>query len=131
MATSQTDDVLAIGRGFVGALERQAWGDLAAFFDAAVKFRALIPSGLRAADDREAAAKYLQKWFGDADQLILLSSEVRRMHDRLRISYLIREHEDRWYIVEQQAYCTIRDGHIQEMDLLCSGFRPEVTQEAF
>jgi hypothetical protein len=47
------------------------------------------------------------------------------MQDRVRVAYRIRAHEDRWYIVEQQAYCTIRDGQIKEMDLLCSGFRPE------
>ena len=112
-----------------GALERQAWDDLAEFFDSTVRFRALTPNGLRTAEDREAAAKYLQKWFGDADELVLLSSEVNPMHDRLHIRYLVREHEDQWYIVEQQAYCLIRDGHIREMDLLCSGFRPEVGKE--
>jgi hypothetical protein len=129
MATLQSNDPLEIGKGFVRALEHQAWEELAFFFDTAVQFRALIPGGLRVADNREAAAKYLRKWFGDADQLILLSSEVQRMHDRLHISYHIREHEDQWYIVEQQAYCTIRDGRITEMDLLCSGFRPEVSPE--
>ena len=129
MATLQSDDALEIGKGFIRALEHQAWEELATFFDSAAQFRALTPNGLRVADDGDTAAKYLRKWFGDADQLILLSSEVKRMHDRLHISYLIREHEDQWYIVEQQAYCTIRDGQIKEMDLLCSGFRPEVLPE--
>ena len=129
MITARTSDPLAIGRGFVAALEHQAWAELAACFDPNVQFRALIPSGLRSADNREAAAKYLQKWFGDADQLILQSSQVELMHDRIHITYRIREHEDQWYLVEQQAYCTIRDGQIQMMDLLCSGFRPETAPE--
>ena len=51
------------------------------------------------------------------------------MQDRVHIAYRIREHEDQWYLVEQQAYCTISDGLIQRMDLLCSGFRPEVARE--
>jgi hypothetical protein len=129
MMPSQTNDPLAIGRGFVAALERQAWEELAACLDPSVQFRALIPSGLRSADNREAAAKYLQRWFGDADQLILLSSQVEPMQDRIHITYRIREHEDQWYLVEQQAYCAIRDGQINMMDLLCSGFRPEIPQE--
>ena len=49
------------------------------------------------------------------------------MHDRVHITYRVRQHEDQWYLVEQQAYCTIRDGKINKMDLLCSGFRPEAT----
>jgi hypothetical protein len=65
-----------VGRKFVAALERQAWAELAGLLAPNVQFRALIPRGLRSADDREAAAKYLEKWFGDADQLILESSEV-------------------------------------------------------
>ena len=128
MATSQADDQLAVGRGFVAAIERQAWAELAALFDPTVQFRALIPKDLREADDRAAAANYLQRWFGDADQLVLVSSEVELMHDRVHITYRVREHEDQWYLVEQQAYCTIRDGKINKMDLLCSGFRPEATQ---
>jgi hypothetical protein len=126
MATSHADDQLAVGRGFVAALERQAWEELAGLLDPTVQFRALIPYGLREANDRDSAAKYLQKWFGDADQLVLQSSEVELMHDRVHIAYRIREHEDKWYLVEQQAYCTIRDGLIKQIDLVCSGFRPEV-----
>jgi hypothetical protein len=129
MVTVQTNDPLAIGRCFVAALEHQAWEELAACLDPTVQFRALIPSGLRNADNRETAARYLQKWFGDADQLILQSSQVDSIQDRIHITYRIREHEDQWYLVEQQAYCTIRDGKIKMMDLLCSGFRPEIPQE--
>lgn len=129
MAASPADDPLEVGRNFVVALERQAWEELAATFDPAVRFRALIPHGLRSADDRAGAVGYLQKWFGDADELILQSSEVERMRDRVHITYRIREHEDQWYLVEQHAYCTIVDGLIQKIDLLCSGFRPEAAPE--
>ena len=84
-----------------------------------------IPRGLRNADDRDGAAGYFQKWFGDADQLILLGSEVEAMHDRLHITYRFRAHEDQWYIVEQHTYCVVENGYIKQLDLLCSGFRPE------
>jgi hypothetical protein len=130
MVASPSDDRLAVGRGFVAALAHRAWPELAAFFDSAVQFRALIPHGLRSAHNREGAANYLQKWFGDADSLVLLSSQVELIQDRLHITYRIHEHEDQWYIVEQHAFCTIDDGHIKFMDLLCSGFRPEASQDA-
>jgi len=129
MATTSKDaNSVTIGQLFVAVLARQAWQELAACLDAAVQFRALIPGGLRTAGDRTSAAGYFQKWFGDADQLILIASLVQPMHDRLYITYRFRAHEDQWYIVEQQAYCIVQDGHIRQMDLLCSGFRPEATE---
>jgi len=128
MATiSKTYDSAAIGKVFVTALACQAWEELAACLGDPVRFRALTPGGLHTADDRASAAHRFQKWFGDADQLVLLALEVQPMHDRLHITYRFRAHEDQWYIIEQQAYCTVHDGHITQIDLLCSGFRPEIT----
>src|SRR5437867_7185587 len=126
-ATSKDVNSATTGKLFVAVLARQAWQELAACLDDSVQFRALIPSGLRTADDRASAASYFQKWFGDADQLVLMTSLVQPMHDRLHITYRFRAHEDQWYVVEQQAYCIVQDRHIKRMDLLCSGFRPEMT----
>jgi hypothetical protein len=127
---ADTDNAAPPGQALVDALSRQAWQELAACLDEAVQFRALIPGGLRSADDRDSAARYFQKWFGDADELVLVTSLVQPMHDRLYITYRFRAHEDQWYIVEQQAYCIVQDGRIKRIHLLCSGFRPEVTQSA-
>jgi len=126
--TSKAANSATTGKLFVAVLSRQAWQELAACLDEAVQFRALIPGGLRTADDRASTTNYFQKWFGDADQLVLMTSLVQPMHDRLHITYRFRAHEDQWYIVEQQAYCIVQDGHIKQIDLLCSGFRPEVTE---
>ena len=120
-----TSDSVAVGERFVLALSQQAWATLAECFHEDVKFNALIPPGLRMATDREATTEYLRQWFGDADQLLLLHSTVEPLEDRLHIAYRIRAHEDRWYVVEQHAYCTVRTGQIARMDLLCSGFQPE------
>ena len=130
MATPRDSlDPIATGQTLVAALARQAWEQLAGCLDDSVQFRALIPHGLRSADDRAGAASYFQKWFGDASELILLGSEVQVMHDRLHITYRFRAHEDQWYIVEQHAYCVVENGSIKRIDLLCSGFRPEAPLE--
>jgi len=92
MVTSEKDPSLDVGRRFIAALGRQSWDDLAGCLDPKVQFRAVTPKGFRTADDRAAAAGYLRKWFGDADQLALQSSDVELMHDRVRIAYRIREH---------------------------------------
>ena len=117
-------DADAVGQMFIGALARQDWAGLEACFGRDVQFRALTPNGLREATGAEPAAKYLRRWFGDADQMLLEASDVQPVQDRTRITYRFREHEDRWYEVEQQAYFTIKDDAIDRMDLLCSGFHP-------
>jgi hypothetical protein len=48
------------------------------------------------------------------------------MHDRFHMMYRFRAHEDQWYIVEQHAFCIVHDGEIKQINLLCSGFRPEI-----
>jgi SnoaL-like domain len=117
----------ATAQRFINALKSRAWDDLATCFHEQVRFNALIPPGLRTATDASAATNYLKQWFGDADQLELLSSSVKTIEDRVHIAYRFRAHEDRWYVVEQHVFCTVRDGHIDRMDLLCSGFRPDST----
>jgi hypothetical protein len=118
-------DAVAVCQRFVTAIAHRAWDDLAACLDDAVEFRALTPSGLRNADGRASAAGYLQDWFGEPDQLAHLSSDVRLIEDRLHVSYRFRAHKDRWYLIEQHAYCAVKRGKITHIDLLCSGFRPE------
>jgi hypothetical protein len=115
----------AVGVGFLQALERQDWEALESCFADDVQFRALVPPGLREGSSAASAAGYLKRWFGDADEIVLVGSEVRTVEDRLSISYRVRAHEDQWYVVEQAAYCDVREGRIQRMDLLCSGFHPE------
>jgi hypothetical protein len=118
-------DVEAVGARFLAAICSQEWEHVRSCFAPDVRFRALIPPGLREGEGAAAAAGYLRRWLGDANPLLLLESEVRRMQDRLAIRYRFRAREDRWYVVEQQMYCDVRDGRIERIDLLCSGFRPE------
>src|SRR5579862_8027801 len=104
--------ITTIGDRFITALNKQAWTELSTCFHENVRFNALIPPGLRTATEPVGATNYLKQWFGDADQLLLLSSNVEMVEDRLHISYRFRVHEDRWYVVEQHAYCTVCDEQI-------------------
>jgi|SRR5947209_226205 len=115
----------AIGDRFLAALSDQDWEALQNCFAGDTTFRALVPPGLREGADAAAAAGYFRRWFGDADELDLLASDVEQVEDRISIRYRFRAHEDRWYVVEQHAYCDVREGRIERMDLVCSGFRPE------
>ena len=108
-------DSVATGQRFVDAIAHRAWDELATYLDDAVQFRGLTGKGLFSADDRASAASHVKTWFGWLDQLALLSSEVQPMHDRLHISYRFRAHKDQWYLIEQQAYCSVQDGRIKQI----------------
>jgi hypothetical protein len=122
-------DAAATCQRLVTAIAYRDWDDLAACLDAAVQFRALTPSGLRTGDGRVSATSYFQDWFGEPDQLAHLSSDVRLIEDRLHVSYRFRAHKDRWYLIEQHAYCSFERGKITQIDLLCSGFRAEAPSD--
>ena len=125
MATApQVTDTESTGTRFVAALVRQDWTGVQACFETDAHFRALVPSGLREAENSASAAGHLRRWFGDADQLILLSAKAEEIEGRLSLSYRLHLRQDQWYIVEQRAYCDVVLGNIRCMDLLCSGFRP-------
>ena len=114
-----------IGEKFVSALIAQDFAALQECFAPEVRFRALVPKGVREAATAEEAAAWLRKWFGDSDQMELQASRAETVQDRLHISYKLHEHEaGEWFLIEQQAYCTVSDGLITDMALLCSGFRP-------
>lgn len=122
-ADESSRDMTVVGTRYLTALAQRDWAAVEAFFDAGLRFRALIPPGLREATDRATAVGHLRRWFGDADDLVVVSAEASALPDRLSLSYRFRVHEDgAWYVVEQRAYCVVSEGRIRGMDLLCAGF---------
>lgn len=125
-----TDESATCDR-FLQALAERDWQRLEALLDSKVRFHALVPgpnnSGeLRTSPDRAGTVRYLRNWFGGADHFEIQKSEVHRVASRYHFSYLIRYHdEDGWQIIEQRAYCDIRNGIVEELDLLCSGNMPD------
>jgi len=114
----------SIATAFLEALARQDWAVVQSLLDHSVAFRVLTPRALREADDDASAIAWLARWFGDADELTTLRSEVSAMHDRVSLSYRFRVHKDRWYVIEQRGYADVVNGKIMNLNLVCSGFRP-------
>lgn len=119
-------DLGTTGQSFLSAFATRDPDRIQACFAPQARFRALIPPGVCEATDAIGATNHLLDWFGGAYHFEILESEVGVVVDRLRISYRLRVHEaDGRQIFEQQAYCDVRDGRIEVMDLLCSGPRPD------
>ncbi len=123
--------LVALGESFLEALEEQDFGRLETLFAPQVRFRALVP-GICEGKTSGEATSWLRRWFGDADKFQVLQSAADQVFDRLYLRYRLRVHDagGGWQVLEQQAYCDVRDGRIADMWLLCSGFRPDAAGQS-
>lgn len=121
-----TSTILEIGQSFMAALSARDFHQLHDSFQEGVQFRALVPTGIRGGVGAEEAVAWLEHWFGEADEFQVIASTMEQVADRLHVSYRFRVFKNgEWQIVEQQAYCNVRDGLIDVMHLVSSGFRPD------
>ena len=124
MAVSAPD---AVAEELVAALAAQDWERLERCFAPDVRFFAAVPSQnpLRERVGAREVAEQLAAWFGDGDPLELVDSQHEGIADKLRISYRFRLFEEgAWHLVEQQAFCQVGEAGIEQIHLVCSGFRP-------
>ena len=109
----------------VAGIAAQDEAAIAACFAEDAQFRALNPPGLRERSGAAEVGALIARWYGDSTVLDHDETRTHQIGDRLRISYRFTGVEnDEPYVVEQHLFCTVRDGKIEQADLLCSGFRP-------
>jgi len=70
-------------------------------------------------------------WFGGTENFELVDATVGEVGGRLHLHWRLRLRAERlgpgWFTVEQQSYAdTGKDGRIAQLDLVCTGYRPEV-----
>ncbi len=126
MATMETMDerVELLGRGWIRAITEGAPDRLQEFCQPDIASSVLTPKRYVNLDNvADLVAKY-RLWFGECTDFQVLDSRVGMVGDRLGIFYslYLQEHGD-WYRIEQQLYGTLRDGRVERLHLLCSGFR--------
>lgn len=67
----------------------------------------------------------VNQWFGECTNFQLQASLIEPVGERLGIFYrFLLLDEGTWYNIEQQLYCTLLNGRIAQLHLLCSGFQP-------
>lgn len=118
-------DLEALAHDWVAAISRRDFDRLEGLLDPEVRFRALIPRGLREAGDPIGAVAWLRDWFGAADVYAMRSTDIALVGDRVRVTYRVDVHEDgEWLTVEQTMVGTGGTRGFARVDILCSGFRP-------
>lgn len=113
---------------FLDALTCQEFDRLAACFHPTVRARLLTPSALAMPRDAAGVADKFRQWFGACDVFTVEQAEAGVIGDAsachsIRYRLHLREH-GAWYACEQQVYGWVRDGLVERIDLLCSGFQP-------
>lgn len=125
--TATEKEAVSACEAFVAALADRDFEKLEACLQPQVRFRALVPSGLKERSGSAAAAAQLQAWFSEADRMQLLQKDVHPVSQRIHVSYRFREHysDGETEVIEQHVFCDVREGRIESIDILCSGFLPE------
>jgi len=83
----------------------------------------LTPNRMFTLDNAIDLVNKFRKWFGDATYFHVEDNRVNLAGQQMGIHYRFRLQElGSWYVVEQQLYCTMVDGRIAQLNLLCSGF---------
>ncbi len=117
---------IAAGEAFVDALAARDSQRLRAALHPEAHLRALVPSGFKESIGSGAVTARLESWFAEAERLTVVSKKVSHVSDRLRVQYRFDEHysDGDSEVIEQDAYCGVREGRIDSIDLLCSGHLP-------
>jgi hypothetical protein len=89
-----------------------------------VRLRALLPGGGIEAHGRDAVLSCFNDWFGSFDTVVLSDVAGDEVGDRVLVHYkLVLDPEENRRVLTQTLVCTLWDGLVGRMDLVCSGFR--------
>ena len=117
---------------FVNAIAARNYDRLQTCLGPQVRFRALIPPGLREREGARETARLIRSWFEGVDRLEVLDRGIKPIAHRAHLWYRLRAFypDGDPEVIEQNAYCEVEGGQITAMDLVCSGYLPEPGEDA-
>ena len=126
-ATSIVAEPMGPGRALIAALAAQDRTRIEACLRPNLRFRALVPAGLRERVGAPEAARLLHSWFAEAERVEIHEQEVVPFGGRLYLKYRFRERypDGDSDVIEQNAFADVEEGQIGALDLVCSGHLPE------
>ena len=131
MTTTMTHTSSAVARRLLHAIVSRDDLELHELLSDDIWMRAMLVRGTVEAHDAVGAVAMLQSWFGDAVELQTLHASTHSVGGREHLTYRLRLRpgwaSDTWHVIEQTGYARIRDGQVRRLDLVCTGFVPEVT----
>src|SRR5689334_11624933 len=108
-----------LGDGWIQAITNRTLDRLADFCHPMITGRLLIPPGLVTITNAADLIAEYRGWFGECSDFRVEASRVARVGEKLGIGYrfVLQDHGD-WYQIEQQLFCALRDGRVQQLYLL-------------
>jgi hypothetical protein len=89
-----------------------------------IRLRALLPGGPIEEHGRDAVLARFDDWFGSYDTVVLTDVAGDDVGDRVLVHYkLMFDPDADRRVLSQTVVCTLRDGLVGRMDLVCTGFR--------
>jgi hypothetical protein len=89
-----------------------------------IRLRALLPGGSIEEHGREAVLARFDDWFGRYDTVVLTDVAGDDVGDRVLVHYkLTFDPDGDSRVLTQTVVCSVYDGLVGRMDLVCSGFR--------
>jgi hypothetical protein len=89
-----------------------------------IRLRALLPGGSIEENGRDAVLGRFDDWFGSYDTVILSDVAGDDVGDRVVVHYkLTFDPDGERRVLTQTVVCSMYDGLVRRMDLVCSGFR--------
>lgn len=115
----------------VAALGARDFDGIAGRFTPDVRFSASLPREVLEASTPAGAAAAFRDWYGDAEELQLLSFASDRLGKATTFAFRFRARKSRgWSVIEQAGACELADGRIAAMRLACTGFQYEEAADA-
>jgi hypothetical protein len=125
--TVRVDSSASLGGSFADALATKDFDRIRGLLHPEIDFRGLTPRrNWQASDPDDVVNSVLRTWFEDTDEIEELEQvETDSFADRERVGYRFRiRNPEGLFRVEQQVYIGQRDGQIDWMRVVCSGYRP-------
>jgi hypothetical protein len=89
-----------------------------------VRLRALLPGGHLEELGRDAVLARYDAWFRDYDTVVLRDVMGDDVGDKVLVHYkLVFDPDGNTRVLTQTAVCSLLDGLVSRIDLVCSGFR--------
>jgi len=110
---------------FVVALTQRDFDALEDVLDPEVRFRVLVPSGIREAADAHLTMEWLHLWFGESGPFEVVGWGVGGLGTQAVLWYRFAlERDGVPCVIEQKGFLDASGGKASDVSLVCSGFQP-------
>ncbi len=118
--------VQELGEEWIQAILDKDFNHLTTLSYPDVKSILMVPSRIYQLENAIDLTEKVKDWFGDCDPIEKEQVRVAKVGEKLAIFYRYRCWENGVSsTIEQQIYCTVYEGRIQQLRLICSGFQPD------